>query len=114
MYCTIPEAPPSSPKLSPEAAAAYQELRKHATIIGLLSPPLAKQATIVADIYARALAGERLDDWTAFVAATALLVAQSGRERDLVLGQAGRSARDFFAQIAVENDDLLAPELLLA
>jgi hypothetical protein len=111
MYFTISECPPSTPPLSPEAGEAHRRLRQHAVALAGLSERSAEEARASAEAYARALAQGSPESWAAFVAVAAVLVNRS-LDADRPLGAEERAARDFFAQIVRENDDLLAADAL--
>lgn len=110
MYFTIPAAPPSTPRLSPEAHEAYQRLRRQADALAGISASFASEALAVSQAYARALRGGGTESWASFAAAAASLVEHSESVDSILhLDERRRSATDFFAQIAQENRDLLTP-----
>jgi hypothetical protein len=98
MYCTIVPAAKSSATLSPEAAESVRRLQEHASVLAFFSPSVATAADAVGDAYALALASGSREDWARFVGLAASLA-----RHDAV-----------FAQIATENDDLLAREMAFA
>ena len=115
MYCTIADEPPSIAPLSPDALASFQQLRRHALALASVSASFTSEAAAVADAYASALLGGSPESWASFVRAADSLTRHSEGIAAIVhLNPRERAACDFFAQIARENADLLAPELFSA
>jgi hypothetical protein len=109
MYFTISAAPPSTPTLSPEAHGAYQRLRREAAALAGISASFASEARAVTQAYARALQGGSADSWVSFTAAAAAIVEHCTSVDPIIhLDERRRAASNFFAQIALENGDLLA------
>jgi hypothetical protein len=113
MYFTMLPELASSPRLSPEAAAAHGRLLQHALVLAALSETTQPLAQRVSATYAQALAAGDPGSWAGFAAAAADLVRRThgfavSRSLDLHAG----AALAFFSQIVRENEDLLVPDAL--
>lgn len=115
MYFTMPSHPTSTPALSVEARDSHRRLWEQALTLALFAPAAGTEAMAAADGYAAALAAGDRPSWIRFVAAAESLVRRCTLdESEDDPGFAELAARDFFAQIVTENDDLLVGELLPA
>jgi hypothetical protein len=111
MYCTMLPELASSPRLSPEAAAAHGRLLQQALVLAGLSEDFQSPVQAVSATYARALGAGDLGSWAGFVAAAVELVRRTrGVAETRTLDLQANAALAFFTQIVDENDDLLALE----